>query len=182
MKLSPRTVLPGFALLTALWTCSCSHIPLLGERESDKEPSSFAAVTPLPSRDESVSFHGPGSSKVERGQFPPIQFATDSFLLPAEAEATLDQVAAHLGATGSSAILAGFTSPDEEYRVLGEQRALAVRQGLIERGANPALLQTVSYGNDLPEATDDPGRVEFGIVRTIQGDPIPIAQTVHPAP
>ena len=164
MKFHWNRLLPGLAAVAVAWTTGCSHMPILGKDEAD-EQAPFAAVTPLPNRDESVSFHGPGSSNVERGQFPAIQFATDSFLLPETAEATLDQVAAHLGATGSSAILAGFTTSAEEYRVLGEQRALAVRQGLIERGANPALLQTVSYGNDLPESSNlATGKVEFGII------------------
>jgi cytochrome P450 len=50
-----------------------------------------------------------------------------------------------------------------------QSRALAVRQGLIDRGANPDRLQTVSYGHDLPSSADTSDRrVEFGIVRNGQ--------------
>jgi peptidoglycan-associated lipoprotein len=72
-------------------------------------------------------------------------------------------------------IIAGFTDErgtPEYNRGLGERRALAVREALLRAGVDAALLQTVSFGEEMPE---DPSsgeaawarnrRAEFGVVR-----------------
>ncbi len=153
------------SLAVSMVIVACGHNPKSAP-EIPVGEGAYTAVTPLPVRDESVSFHGPGSAKVDKDQFPAIRFSPDSYLLPEDAAATLDSVASHLEITGASAILAGFTDPGEVNRVLGERRALSVRQGLIDRGASPDKLQTVSYGHDLPPSAETSDRrVEFGIIR-----------------
>lgn len=131
----------------------------------------YVTGTPLPDRIEGVSYFGPG---VQRGQFPPVYFEFDSFEVSGSEMGKIDQVAAAMRNSGKTLIVAGFTDErgTEEYnRGLGERRALAVRQALINAGVNGGKIQTVSFGEEYPA---DPGsgetawaknrRAEFGVV------------------
>jgi len=126
---------------------------------------------PLPSRDESVSFFGPGSANLDKSMFSPIYFSFDSYTLSESAVATVGQVATFLRGGRARLLIAGFTDAvgTEEYnRVLGEQRALTVRSALSNLGVDPSRIQTVSFGEDLPASpTDDNAnrRAEFGVIR-----------------
>ncbi len=129
--------------------------------------------TPLPDRPAGgASFF---SGNVNRDMYPPIYFAFDSFTISGEEMVKIQNVAGQVRSSGATVIIAGFTDErgTEEYnRALGERRAQAVRDALIGAGANAALLQTVSFGEEEPA---DPGsgedawarnrRAEFGVVQ-----------------
>jgi peptidoglycan-associated lipoprotein len=132
--------------------------------------------TPLPERNESVSFAGPGSDTVNRELFPPVFFGFDSSKVGTAELAKIDNVARYLKSQpGGTLIVAGFTDTvgSAEYnRQLGEIRALSVRTELLRRGVPASHVQTVSFGEDLPAAAGTSAsanaanrRVEFGVVR-----------------
>lgn len=128
--------------------------------------------SPLPDRTEGTSFT---SSNVDRSRFKPVHFSYDSYAIEPNETAELDAVADFLKGGSNSIIVAGFTDErgTAEYnRGLGERRAAAVRQYLIQHGANGAKIQTVSFGADLPAdpASNEAAwaknrRAEFGVVR-----------------
>ena len=132
----------------------------------------FVSGTPLPDRQEGVSFLG---SNVDRDRFAPVYFGFDSYTVGASERGKIEQVAAFMREGGSTVILAGFTDErgtPEYNRGLGERRALAVREAVIRAGGDGRRLQTVSFGAEMPA---DPGsgesayaknrRTEFGVVR-----------------
>lgn len=132
----------------------------------------YVSGTPLPDRDEGVSFL---SSNVDRTQFSPVYFAFDSYSVGGEERGKVEQVAQFMRNNGNSVIVAGFTDErgtPEYNRGLGERRAQAVREALIGAGADADKVQTVSFGAEMPA---DPGsgegawarnrRAEFGVVR-----------------
>jgi peptidoglycan-associated lipoprotein len=164
---------PGLCLaaLGVLLLSSCAGTG--GQDGSDwyggGDPGSIA----LPSRNESVSFFGPGSNAVQKSLFSPVYFAFNRFEINGTELAKVSAVAQYLKGEGrkNTVIIAGFTDSvgTEEYnRQLGERRALAVRAALVSQGISPSLVQTVSFGEDMPAS---PGngtanrRAEFGIVR-----------------
>ena len=127
---------------------------------------------PLPDRQEGVSFT---SANVDRSQFRPVHFAFDSYTVDANDQPELDQIADFLKGGANTIIIAGFTDErgTEEYnRGLGERRAQAVRQYLIQRGADGGKIQTVSFGAEMPvDPSSNEGawaknrRAEFGVVK-----------------
>jgi len=132
----------------------------------------FVTGTPLGERFEGANFF---SGSVERGKFLPVRFGYDSTSVSSSESAKIEQVAAAMQSSSSRLIIAGFTDDrgTEEYnRGLGERRALAVRQALIDAGVPADRVQTVSFGKEMPA---DPGsgeaawaanrRAEFGIVK-----------------
>lgn len=165
-----------FALLAAV-TLSFSACQNLGKKENAMADyaaadGDYVTGTPLPERQEGVSFLG-GST--DRSQFSPIYFAFDSYEVGPGERGKIDQVASYLRSSPSDVIIAGFTDErgtPEYNRGLGERRAQAVRQALIQAGVDPGLLQTVSFGAEMPA---DPGsgeaawarnrRAEFGVSR-----------------
>ncbi len=132
----------------------------------------YVSGTPLPDRQEGVSFL---SGNVDKNQFSPVYFGFDSYSVSSGQEDKIALVAESMRSSSSTIIVAGFTDErgtSEYNRGLGERRAQAVRQALIERGADGSRLQTVSFGAEMPA---DPGsgesawarnrRGEFGVVR-----------------
>jgi peptidoglycan-associated lipoprotein len=126
----------------------------------------------LPDRQEGVSFLG---DNVDRNKFAPVLFGFDSTTVSGGERAKISQVATFLESGGNTVIVAGFTDErgtPEYNRGLGERRALAVREALIQAGADASKIQTVSFGAEMPA---DPGsgegawaknrRAEFGVVR-----------------
>lgn len=144
-----------------------------------KKPKEFAGVdgdfvnsTPLGERFEGSNFF---SETVARGKFLPVQFGYDSYVVSPEETSKVQSVAQSLKGSSSKVIIAGFTDErgTQEYnRGLGERRAQAVRQSLIDSGVNADLIQTVSFGSEMPA---DPAsteqawalnrRAEFGVVK-----------------
>lgn len=132
----------------------------------------FVTGTPLPERQEGVSFL---AGNVSKDQFPPIYFGFDSYEIPATEQTKLDSVKSFMDTSSNMIIIAGFTDErgTAEYnRTLGERRAQFVRETLISMGADASRLQTVSFGEEMPA---DPGsgeaawaanrRAEFGVVQ-----------------
>ena len=134
--------------------------------------SDYVTGTPLPDRQEGLSFLSPN---VDRGQFSPVYFAYDSFQVGPGEQGKIDQVASFLQSSQATIIIAGFTDDrgTEEYnRGLGERRALSVREALIQAGADAGALQTVSFGEEMPADTGSGDsawaknrRAEFGVPR-----------------
>ena len=159
------------ALLLALGACSN-----MGKKKGDQQytgsDSDSVNGTPLPERQEGVSFTSPG---VDRNKFQPVHFAFDSYNVQPEDQATLDQVAQYLSGGSGSVIVAGFTDErgTAEYnRGLGEKRAQAVRAFLLEHGADSARIQTTSFGAEMPADPDHNDaawaknrRAEFGVTK-----------------
>lgn len=132
----------------------------------------YISGTPLPDRIEGAGFF---SGNVTRGQFSPIYFGYDSISVSDSELMKIEQIASAIKSMNNTVIIAGFTDQrgTEEYnRGLGEKRAQAVREALISMGVSGGLLQTVSFGEEMPA---DPGsgdsawamnrRAEFGVVK-----------------
>lgn len=123
---------------------------------------------PLPQRDESVSFYGPG---VDRSMFAPVYFDFDSFDIRSDQYGVISQVADYLRRSRGRLIIAGHTDAtgtSEYNRALGERRAQAVRNAIASQGGDPGAIQTLSFGEDSPaDAGNDAAnrRAEFGVVR-----------------
>jgi peptidoglycan-associated lipoprotein len=133
----------------------------------------FVNGTPLPDRPEGgVSFT---SDSVDRHKFAPVHFAFDSYAVQSSDQGTLEQVASYVKQNSKTVIIAGFTDErgtPEYNRGLGERRSQAVRESLIQLGADAAKLQTVSFGAEMPaaEGHDEAAwaknrRAEFGITK-----------------
>ena len=128
--------------------------------------------TPLPERQDGVSFMG---DNVDKTKFPPVHFAFDSYAIDPADEDTLQAVATFLQSNSNTIIIAGFTDErgtPEYNRGLGESRAEAVRDYLLHHGADASKLQTVSFGAEMPvDPASDEGawaknrRAEFGVVK-----------------
>ncbi len=99
--------LPALALaaLTALIFTGCTGgkktTGLGGGGDGD-----FVSGTPLPDRQEGVSFLG---SNVDRARFRPVYFAFDSYAIDGGEDAKIDEVASFLKGAGNDVIIAGFT-------------------------------------------------------------------------
>lgn len=81
----------------------------------------------------------------------PVHFAYDSHELRGEDHPVLERFASVVNEYYPSATITveGFTDPagDEQYNIwLGEQRAKAVREYLLERGIGSERIRAVSYG------------------------------------
>jgi peptidoglycan-associated lipoprotein len=153
--------------LAALTSCKTTEKPSYAGSDGD-----YVNGTPLPQRQEGVSFF---SNNVQKGEFPPVYFAFDSFQISVEEGGKLKRLADFLKGARNNIILAGFTDErgtPEYNRALGERRAQAARSYLLSLGVSPARVQTVSFGQEMPA---DPGhsesawaknrRVETGVVK-----------------
>ena len=151
---------------------ACANKKKTGVGGSGAMDGDFVSGTPLPDRQEGVSFLG---SNVDRSKFSPVYFGFDSYAIDGGESGKIREVASFLQSGSSTVILAGFTDErgtPEYNRGLGERRAQAVREGLIRAGADASKIQTVSFGAEMPA---DPGsgdsawaknrRAEFGVVR-----------------
>ena len=162
------------ALLAATLTACKSNKSKYGEGSgaASLPDSDYVNGTPLPQRDEGVSFLGPN---VDRNKFQPVHFGFDSFVVAADERGQVRRVAEYLQDSNKRVIVAGFCDErgTAEYnRALGEKRAEAVREALIADGVGAERVQTVSFGSEMPV---DPGsnesawarnrRAEFGLTR-----------------
>jgi len=158
------------AALTVLAFAGCTNKQ--GAGSDAGVDGDFVTGTPLPDREEGVSFLG---SNVDRDRFAPVYFAFDSHSVGASESGKIEQVAAYLREGGGTVIIAGFTDErgtPEYNRGLGERRALAVREAIIRAGGSGGKLQTVSFGAEMPasEGSSEAAyaknrRAEFGVVR-----------------
>jgi len=153
---------------------SCANMKKGGASDSGGSGSDSDTVggTPLPERQEGVSFMG---DNVDKHKFPPVHFAFDSYAIDPGDEGTLQAVAQFIQGNPNTVIIAGFTDErgtPEYNRGLGESRAEAVRDYLLHHGADNSKIQTVSFGAELPvdpssneDAWAKNRRAEFGVVK-----------------
>jgi len=166
-----NVVLISFALVLVS-LAGCTNKKKGGTGDIGGADGDFVSGTPLPDRQEGVSFLG---DNVDRNKFSPVYFGFDSYSVSGGERGKISQVAEFMRSGGGTIIIAGFTDErgtPEYNRGLGERRAQAVREALISAGANAGSLQTVSFGAEMPA---DPGsgesawaknrRAEFGVVR-----------------
>ena len=138
-----------------------------GNGAANVPDSDYVNGTPLPQRDEGVSFMGPN---VDRNRFQPVHFEFDSFVVAANERGLVRQVAEYLQDSNKRVIVAGFCDErgTAEYnRALGEKRAEAVREALIADGVSAERVQTVSFGAEMPV---DPGSNESAWARNRRGE------------
>ena len=160
----------ALAALVAMTFTGCIH----GKKKTAAggADGDFVNGTPLPERQEGVSFLG---SNVDRSKFHPVYFGFDSFAIDGGERGKIDEVAGFMKSASNTLIIAGFTdergTPDYN-RGLGERRAQAVREALIRAGVDAGKIQTVSFGAEMPAATGGGEsawgknrRAEFGVVR-----------------
>jgi peptidoglycan-associated lipoprotein len=162
----------NFLVLSCLLALSVTACQKQQKQEYTGVEGDYVNGTPLPPRQEGVSFF---SNNVAKGQFQPIYFAFDSFEIPTDETGKLRQIASFLKTDQNSIILAGFTDErgtPEYNRGLGEKRAQATRNYLLSLGVPTARIQTVSFGQEMPvdsshseSAWAKNRRVETGVVR-----------------
>lgn len=167
MRIFPLHLVLVFGLGLSLSACNKKKSDLYAGVDGD-----FVSGTPLGERVEGANFFG---TNVTRGQFSPLYFVYDSYEVSGAEQSKIGQVATAMKSSPGNLIVAGFTDDrgTEEYnRGLGERRAQAVRQALIDAGVPAGKIQTVSFGKEMPA---DPGsgesawalnrRAEFGVVK-----------------
>jgi len=164
--------LPLLAIvLAALSLSACVH-GKKGAGHNGASDSDYVNGSPLPERQEGVSFT---SSNTDRSKFRPVYFAFDSYAIGSGERGKIDEVANFMKGGSNTLIVAGFTDErgtPEYNRGLGERRAQAVREALIQAGADGSRIQTVSFGAEMPadsgsgdSAWAKNRRAEFGVVR-----------------
>ena len=172
-RMKIRSFHPVLLLLTSLSACKSNKNQNGAYNGAANVPDSdYVNGTPLPQRDEGVSFLGPN---VDRNRFAPVHFAFDSYTVDGEEAGRVREVASFLQQSNRRVIVAGFCDErgTAEYnRALGEKRAEAVRDSLLADGVAPESVQTVSFGSEMPV---DPSsneaawarnrRAEFGLTR-----------------
>lgn len=111
----------------------------------------------------------------------PVSFSSNSFLLQANQNATLDSIAKHLLSPGRAGFTvrldamkpSGGSSTFNDY--LCERRISEVTRLLAERGVDPAILR--------PDTLDSRSPIDSGEVRlTVVIPPLPVPDPVFPAP
>ncbi len=90
----------------------------------------------------------------DRSMFAPVMFAYDSSQVNPEEAGKVEAVAKYLKKNRSGGVIVeghGDERGSREYNLaLGERRALAIRDYLINLGADPASIQTKSLGEEMP--------------------------------
>jgi peptidoglycan-associated lipoprotein len=88
-----------------------------------------------------------------------IYFEFDRHAVPSGERSKIENVASYLKGNGSHKLRVEGHCDErgtEEYnRSLGERRAQAIREALIELGVSPDRIQTLSFGEDQPAVTEN---------------------------
>lgn len=125
-----------------LASCSSGRFALLSNAASE------AVVYALGPRD---GYASPLNGSLKTA-CPALTFGDDDFELSTAHEQAIHAVYASIKDDKKARLLiAGYAPPElpaDHARSLSERRAQAVRQRLVELGADPASIQTVGYGND----------------------------------
>ena len=91
----------------------------------------------------------------DRSMFPAILFAYDSSQVNPEEAGKCEDVAKYTKKNRGGGVIVeghGDERGSREYNLaLGERRALAIRDYLISLGVDPAVIQTKSLGEEMPE-------------------------------
>lgn len=99
------------------------------------------------------------------GDYSPIQFEFDSYVLKTSSYPILDKVSSDLRDSGSSITLNGHASAEgtEEYNMqLSKDRANAVKNYLVNSGVEANKIEVVGYGETQPVASNatEAGRIQ----------------------
>ncbi len=107
--------------------------------------------------DGDIPIDDPGAYPADGGNrdmFAPIMFAYDSSQVNPEEAGKVEAVATHLKKNRSGRVIVeghGDERGSREYNLaLGERRALAIRDYLINLGVDPGSVQTKSLGEEMP--------------------------------
>ena len=111
--------------------------------------------------------------------FAPVYFGFDSTVVPSGELGKIDAVAQHLNSRSERVVVVEGNCDERgsnEYNMsLGENRAVIIRNYLVQNGVAPNRIQTRSYGEEKPaaEGHDESAwsmnrRGEFGIYDTTQ--------------
>ena len=113
----------------------------------------------------------PGEGNREILQADSVYFEFDSSVVRAGERPKLAAVVDYLKGNPTKAVRIEGNCDErgtEEYnRSLGERRALALREGLMDQGIEPGRIETVSFGKDKPRA---PGHDETAWAENRRGD------------
>lgn len=103
--------------------------------------------------------------------FAPIYFGFDSTVVPAEELPKIDDVVSHLNANPNRVTIIEGNCDERgssEYNMsLGENRAVIIRNYLVQSGISADRIQTRSYGAEKPA---DPGHDESAWARNRRGE------------
>lgn len=107
----------------------------------------------------------PETSEAVVGDYSPIQFEFDSYVLKTSSYPTLDKVSQDLRDSGNALTLEGHASAEgtEDYNMqLSKDRANAVKNYLVNSGVDANKLEVVGYGETQPIASNatESGRVQ----------------------
>lgn len=107
----------------------------------------------------------PETTEAVVGDYSPIQFEFDSYVLKTSSYPTLDKVSQDLRDSGNALTLEGHASAEgsEDYNMqLSKDRANAVKNYLVNSGVDANKLEVVGYGETQPIASNatESGRVQ----------------------
>lgn len=192
MKLTDFTKLLALALILALSTSACRKrpgqiTPLPGRTGSNvSEATPAPPITPgneaggvqaqnqntgggMPELNPDVRKNWPRDHEIFKSDT--VHFDFDSSVVKPSEQSKISAVADYLKANPMDAVeIEGHCDErgTEEYnRSLGERRALALREQLVNLGINPSLVDTISYGKDRPV---DPGHDESAWKQNRRGE------------
>ncbi len=116
----------------------------------------FGGLDPLAGDEPMAGFSADFPMDGDRSLFAPVFFAYDSSQVNPEEAGKCEAVADYLNkGKGQGVIVEGHTDErgSRDYNLaLGERRALAVRDYLINLGVDPASIHTKSLGEEMPDS------------------------------
>lgn len=162
---TPLTVLPN------------QNMPKVGEgdqappftEDANKIKITEPTTTGIPQPDGTKFANWPRNTEIFKANT--VYFDFDRSEVKAGEKKKVDDVAAYMKAHPTDALsIEGYCDErgTEEYnRVLGERRALALREEVIRQGGNPERVITTSFGKDRPA---DPGHSEAAWRKNRRGE------------
>src|SRR5712691_11795762 len=171
MKLRPRVAAAVFVALLAIAASGCAKKPV-ATTPVPPAPTQAPAPTPPPTPAPPPRAPEPATPPVSASDMKVVYFAYDSFTLDDGARAALDANTKLMRDNPTLAVSVDGHADERgtvEYnQALGEKRAEAVQQYLIDAGIPIARFRVISYGKERPadEAHDESAwaknrRVEF---------------------
>ncbi len=140
-----------FAVLAASVTVlsGCRSKPKAGMYDPDNMSGGLILEGDIP-LNETMGLPSDG----DRSMFAPVMFAYDSSQVNPEESGKVEAVAKYLKKNRSGGVIVeghGDERGSREYNLaLGERRALAIRDYLINLGVDPGSIQTKSLGEEMP--------------------------------
>jgi peptidoglycan-associated lipoprotein len=155
MRTAPRLSLVAVLLvLVALAAAGCAKKAQVAPPTPPPAPPVTQETTPTPPVPTPTPVETTTGSKVTAGDFADVFFDFDSATLRGDAGAALDKDARLLRDNGDAAITIEGHCDERgtaEYnQALGERRANAARDYLVNAGVSASRIQVVSYGKERP--------------------------------